>query len=331
MPAKPAEEGCQQLIVTADQAGQRLDALLAQAFPAFSRAQLQRAITDGAVTVDEEPVKPSYRLRVAQRVSIKFPEPRTTVERGEDIPLDILWEDEHLVVVNKPPRMVVHPGKGHTAGTLVSALLFHFHQLSELGGTYRPGIVHRLDRDTSGALVVAKTDQVHHHISNQFAARSVKKEYLAVLAAVPDRDRDLIEQPIGIHPRQREKMAVRKEHSSSRNAVSFYEVTARRGNYAVVRVLPRTGRTHQIRVHLAHVGCPVLCDALYGGRSEITRRELTEQGEDGSVLLDRQALHAHKLTFEHPHSGELLSITAPIPADIQTVLDALQVSIGADS
>ena len=241
MPAKPAEEGCQQLIVTADQAGQRLDALLAQAFSAFSRAQLQRAITDGAVTVDEEPVKPSYRLRVAQRVSIKFPEPRTTVERGEDIPLDILWEDEHLVVVNKPPRMVVHPGKGHTAGTLVSALLFHFHQLSEVGGTCRPGIVHRLDRDTSGVLVVAKTDQVHHHLSSQFAARSVKKEYLAVLAAVPDRDRDLIEQPIGIHPRQREKMAVRKEHSSSRNAVSFYEVTARRGNYAVVRVLPRTG------------------------------------------------------------------------------------------
>ena len=126
-------------------------------------------------------------------------------------------------------------------------------------------------------------------------------------------------------------MAVRKEHSSSRDAVSFYEVTARRGNYAVVRVLPKTGRTHQIRVHLAHVGCPVLCDALYGGRSEITRRELTAQGEDSSVLLDRQALHAHKLTFEHPDSGEPVSITAPIPADIQTVLDALQVSTKTNS
>ena len=331
MPAKPAEEGCQQLVVTADQAGQRLDTLLAQAFSTFSRAQLQRAITGGTVTVDNEPVKPSYRLRVEQLISIEFPEPRTTVERGENIPLDILWEDSHLVVVNKPPRMVVHPGKGHTAGTLVSALLFHFHRLSELGGVYRPGIVHRLDRDTSGVLVVAKTDQVHHHLASQFAARTVRKEYLAVLAAVPDRDRDLIEQPIGIHPRQREKMAVRKEHSSSRDAVSFYEVTARRGNYAVVRVLPKTGRTHQIRVHLAHVGCPVLCDALYGGRSEITRRELTAQGEDSSVLLDRQALHAHKLTFEHPDSGEPVSITAPIPADIQTVLDALQVSTKTNS
>ncbi|MEE3372803.1 MAG: RluA family pseudouridine synthase [Planctomycetota bacterium] len=331
MPAKPAEEGRQQLIVTADQAGQRLDAFLAQAFPAFSRAQLQRTITAGAVSVDKEPVKPSYRLRAEQLVSIEFPEPRTTVERGENIPLDILWEDAHLVVVNKPPRMVVHPGKGHTAGTLVSALLFHFHRLSELGGASRPGIVHRLDRDTSGVLVVAKTDQVHHHLASQFAARTVKKEYLAVLAAAPDRDRDLIEQPIGIHPRQREKMAVRKEHSSSRHAVSFYEVIARPGNYAVVRVLPKTGRTHQIRVHLAHAGCPVLCDALYGGRSEITGGELTGQGDDARVLLDRQALHAHKLTFEHPHSGELLSITAPIPADIQTVLDSLQVSSGPSS
>ena len=331
MPAKPADDGRRRLRVSADRAGQRLDAFLAREFPAFSRVQLQRAISQGGVSVDGKKTRPSFRLRVDQTIAIEFPQPQLTAAQGEDIPLDILWEDNQLIVVNKPPRMVVHPAKGHVSGTLVSALTYHFRQLSTVGGAHRPGIVHRLDRDTSGVLVVAKTDRAHQHLSRQFAARSLTKEYLAIVASEPDRDRDVIEQPIGMHPRQREKMAVRKGHTTSREAVTFYEVIARSRGFGVVRVLPKTGRTHQIRVHFSHLGWPVLCDAVYGGRSEITQGELTDQSPASHVLLDRQALHARRITFRHPENDESITVTAPIRADMQAVLDALGVARSVDN
>jgi 23S rRNA pseudouridine1911/1915/1917 synthase len=220
--------------------------------------------------------------------------------------------------------MVVHPSKGHWSGTLTAALAFHFQQLSTAGGPTRPGIVHRLDRDTSGVIVVAKSDPVHVDLASQFEVRTVEKQYFAIVAGNPDRDADVIEQPIGVHPYQREKMAIRSDHRTSRDARTFYEVQQRFGRFAAVAVVPKTGRTHQIRVHLVHVGCPVLCDPLYGGRDRVTRGELRGDLPDDIVLLDRTALHARRLTFSHPVTGERVTIEAPLPADLVAVLDELR-------
>jgi 23S rRNA pseudouridine1911/1915/1917 synthase len=220
--------------------------------------------------------------------------------------------------------MVVHPAKGHWKGTLTSALQYHFNSLSGAGGPTRPGIVHRLDRDTSGVLVVAKTDQAHFALAEQFEARSTEKEYFAITVGVPDRDRDIIDQPIGIHPYQREKMAIRRDHPTSRPAQTFYEVVERFNGFAAVKVLPKTGRTHQIRVHLAHIGAPVLCDKLYSGRDRITRGELTRNSDDRDVILTRQALHAARLTLSHPATGERLEFVAPLTRDLQEVIEKLR-------
>jgi 23S rRNA pseudouridine1911/1915/1917 synthase len=219
--------------------------------------------------------------------------------------------------------MVVHPSRGHGGGTLANALAHHFSTLSAVGGPTRPGIVHRLDRDTSGVIVVAKTDAAHMALAAQWESRSIEKEYIALVAGVPDRDRDRIEQPIGMHPHQREKMAIRADHSTTREASTFYEVLERFRRFALLRVTPKTGRTHQIRVHLAHIGCPVLCDRLYGGRALITVGELSGN-DDATVLLDRQALHARRLRFAHPATRQIIEIEAPLPDDMQRVLDVLR-------
>ena len=311
------------LHVSEEHAGQRLDAFLAKQFPAYSRVHLRRVIGAQRVEVDGESTKAAHRLRAGERITLTLPELPKDGPVPENIPLHVLYEDEHLVAVNKPANMVVHPAKGHWSGTLTSALAYHFGQLSSVGGASRPGIVHRLDRETSGVLVVAKTDSAHFALAAQFEARSTEKEYLAIVVGSPDRDRDLIAQPIGAHPYQREKMSIRAHHVTSREASTFYEVTERYAGYALLRVAPRTGRTHQIRVHLAHVGCPVLCDRLYGGRSSITRGELTGT-DDATVLLARHALHARQLRLVHPVTGKTLDFEAPLPEDMQQVLDALR-------
>jgi 23S rRNA pseudouridine1911/1915/1917 synthase len=318
--------------------GCRLDVFLAQKFPAYSRVHLRKVINADAVQVNGRRAKAAHKLRVGERVSIVLPELPKKSPQPEDIPLEILYEDEWLAAINKPPGMVVHPAKGHWRGTLTSALQFHFDKLSGAGGPTRPGIVHRLDRDTSGVLVVAKTDQAHFALADQFEARSTEKEYLAITVGVPDRDRDIIDQPIGIHPYQREKMAIRRDHTTSRPAQTYYEVLERFAGFAAVKVLPKTGRTHQIRVHLAHLGCPVLCDKLYSGRDRITRGELTgrrsvqDRGESArlgdlqvdEVILARQALHAGRLALLHPATGELLEFVAPLTEDMRRVLDVLR-------
>jgi len=222
--------------------------------------------------------------------------------------------------------MVVHPAKGHWSGTLTSALAHHFAQLSSTGGPTRPGIVHRLDRDTSGVIVVAKTDRAHLALAAQFEARTVEKEYFALVHPAPDRDRDVIDQPIGVHPYQREKMAIRADHPTSRPARTYYEVTERFEGLAVLTVFPKTGRTHQIRVHLAYAGCPVLCDKLYSGRSRITRGELRRVPTDDFLLLDRMALHARRIALVHPETGAPLEISAPLPSDLEGVLSELRAS-----
>ncbi len=319
------------LVVEAAEAGSRLDAFLARRLSKYSRVQLRKVIGAGGVRVNQQGTKVAHRLTAGDRVSVVLPPMNAAGPHPENIPLDVLYEDDAIIAVNKPPGMVVHPARGHWSGTLASALSFHFQQLSTVGGETRPGIVHRLDRDTSGVIVVAKTDPMHFALAAQFENRTTEKEYLAITAGVPDRDRDLIEQPIGMHPQQREKMAIRAGHSTSREATTFYEVVERFAGYAAVKVLPKTGRTHQIRVHLAHIGCPVLCDKLYGGRAEITRGQLRrhslhgpQSDDDGEVLLSRQALHARRIKLAHPATGEPIEFSAPLPADLQGVLNELR-------
>jgi 23S rRNA pseudouridine1911/1915/1917 synthase len=312
-----------ELIVGEEHVDARLDAFLASQFPTYSRVRLRQAISDGGVQVDGKRTKPAYRLRVGQRIAITLPELIVDSPQPEDIPLDILYEDDHLIAVNKSPDMVVHPAKGHWAGTLTSALAFRFSQLSSVGGPTRPGIVHRLDRETSGVIVVAKTDRAHLALAAQFEARTTEKEYTAIVIGSLDRDRDVIEQPIGMHPYHREKMAIRPDHETTRDAKTFYEVVERFRGFALVKVLPKTGRTHQIRVHLAHAGAPVLCDRLYGGRSQIALGEIT--GDDATdIVLDRQALHARRLTLTHPITDQPIEFIAPLRSDMENLLATLR-------
>lgn len=318
-----ASEPSTELTVAATESGMRLDTFLAQKFPTRSRVQLRRAISAGTVAVDGRPTKPAYRLVPGQRVHVTLAPPPVETPVAEAMALDILYEDQDLVAINKPPGLVVHPSKGHIGGTLVNALAGHFEQLSSVGGVARPGIVHRLDRDTSGILIVAKTDEAHLALARQWERRSVEKEYFAVVAGVPDRDRDTIDQPIGVHPYQREKMAIRTRHGTSREAVTFYTVLERFEGFATMAVEPHTGRTHQIRVHLAHLGCPVLCDRLYGGRARITLGEIRRSDETHAVL-ERQALHARRLRLAHPRTGASLELEAPLPDDLRHVVEVLR-------
>jgi 23S rRNA pseudouridine1911/1915/1917 synthase len=313
-----------ELVVPEAMAGARLDWYLARQFPSHSRVVLRKLINAAGVKVDGARVKAAHKLRAGQRISVELPETAREGPRPENIPLDILYEDSQIAAINKPPGMVVHPGKGNWSGTLTAALQFHFNQLSGVGGPARPGIVHRLDRDTSGVIVVAKTDEAHLRLARQFETRAVEKEYFALCAGVPDRDRDAIDLPIGLHPHQREKMAIRRDHATSRAAQTFYEVIERFEGFSALRVLPKTGRTHQIRLHLANIGCPVLCDRLYGGRSRITRGQISRDPSDEEVLLERQALHARRLKIVHPTTGAPLEFIAPLPADIEAVLAALR-------
>jgi 23S rRNA pseudouridine1911/1915/1917 synthase len=313
-----------EFVVADAESGWRLDAFLAHRFTDYSRVYLRRLIVGDAVTVDGRRVKVAYRLRPGELVRIVPGDPPRESPRPEDIPLDVIYEDPYLAAINKPPGMVVHPARGHWSGTLASALAFRFGSLSSAGGPTRPGIVHRLDRDTSGVILVAKNDQVHAKLADQFQSRAIEKEYFAIVVGEPSRDRDEIMRPIGAHPHHREKMAIRVGHPTSREAATFYEVVERFRGYAALKILPRTGRTHQIRVHLASVGHAVLCDRLYGGRAEITRGELEGQSPQGDVVLSRQALHARRLAIRHPITARPLELVAPLPQDIETILSLLR-------
>lgn len=313
-----------ELIVPAEAADTRLDVFLVSQFPTYSRVLLRKVINAAAVKVNGRRVKAAHKLQGGERVEIFLPELPREAPPGEDIPLEVLYEDDQIAAINKPPGMVVHPGRGHWNGTLTAALRFHFDNLSTTGGPSRPGIVHRLDRDTSGVIVVAKTDRAHMRLSEQFEQRTLEKEYFAICVGRNDRDRDTVDLPIGPHPYQREKMAIRRDEVISKPAQTFYEVVERFRGFLSYRVLPKSGRTHQIRLHLAHIGCPVLCDRLYGGRAVLTRGELTGKQDDDTILLDRQALHARRLVIAHPETGEVLEFVVPLPADLEGVLAALR-------
>jgi len=314
------------LVVGIKLAGIRLDQYLAGVFAEFSRSAIQKAIDAGGVLVNEAPAKASYKVRYGDQIRIQPPEPSHPTPQPENIPLEIIYEDDYLAVVNKPADMVVHPAKGHWSGTLVNALQFHFAHLSHANGEYRPGIVHRLDRDTSGVILVAKEEQTHRDLSMQFETRKIFKEYVAIVAGVLDRDSDYIEGRIGHHPHDRVKMMVTDDEDEGKEACSFYEVIERFAGYTFVRVQPRTGRTHQIRVHLASVGCPVLADKAYSGRDKLRLSDLLPGllPDDDAVLMPRQALHAHRLRFQHPRTGEWIEGVAPLPAEFERTLPALR-------
>jgi 23S rRNA pseudouridine1911/1915/1917 synthase len=318
------------------EAGERLDVFLVRLLAAHSRSFVARAIEAGSARVDGVAARAGLRLKAGSLVRFTVPEPPRAGPCAEDIPLVFLHRDEWIAAVDKPAGMVVHPAKGNWKGTLAGALKWHLERpdadgpggmgLSTSGGPTRPGIVHRLDRDTSGVIIVARTEEAHQSLARQFEQRTVAKTYLAITQGQPRFDRDEIDLPIGIHPYQREKMAVRRDHPTSREAVTRFEVLERFPGAALVRVLPRTGRTHQIRVHLAAIGCPVLCDGLYSGRTVIPPEFLGLPADHagGLPLIARQALHAAALAVDHPATGDRLELTAPLPADMEGVLAALR-------
>ncbi|WP_315854362.1 RluA family pseudouridine synthase [Rubripirellula lacrimiformis] len=321
-----AETVYRDFVVPESGEGERIDLFLTQSCDGFSRTQIRAAVQNNGAEVDGRVCRPSLKLKQGQRIRFKVPPLPTDDTVPENISLDVLYEDDGLVVVNKPPGMVVHPARGHWTGTLTSALAYRFNSLSDVGGPTRPGIVHRLDRDTSGVIVIAKTNAVHNHLSQQFHDRTTEKEYFAITNAPIDRDRDVIDLPIGRHPYQRDKMAIRDGHVTSKPASTFYEVISRHGRYTQVRLVPKSGRTHQLRVHLAHLRTPILCDRLYGGHSEVTEALLKtgrRGGDEDPVVLDRQALHARKLTIINPQTGKPQTFEAPLPDDIQRVIGML--------
>ena len=320
------------LVLTVDDewVGKRLDQYVVRHAGGLSRSGVARAIDAGGVRVDGVIAKASLLLKAGAVVAYTVPEPPRAGPDAEEIPLDFLFLDECMAAVNKPAGMVVHPAKGNWKGTLAGALKWHLERaagaaggLSTVGGPTRPGIVHRLDRDTSGVIVVARTEEAHQALASQFERRTTEKTYLAIVQGEPRFDRDQIDLPIGIHPYQRERMAVRRDHSTSRDAVTQYEVLERFGKAALLKVTPKTGRTHQIRVHLAAIGCPILADVLYSGRGVVDRSFLGLRG-DAAPLLRRQALHAASLALAHPQTGQRVAFEAPLPADILGLLAVLR-------
>jgi 23S rRNA pseudouridine1911/1915/1917 synthase len=295
----------------------RLDLFLRDRFPAVSRAAIQRLIEEGHIRVDGRAVKPTHHPRAGQQIHVHWPEARPAEARAEDIPLEVLHEDEDLLVLNKPPGLVVHPAAGHEEHTLVNALLHHCAgRLSGIGGVARPGIVHRLDKETSGCLVVAKNDTAHAALADQFASRTMHKVYLAIVCGEPARDRGEIRAAIARHPTHRKRMAV--TDGSGREAWTSYVVRERLRHAALLEAILHTGRTHQIRVHFQHLGHPILGDATYGARQNQRVADLT------GCAAPRQMLHAWKLSFRHPRSGQTLKFEAPCPSDFLAVMAALR-------
>ena len=313
------EAGALAFEVSAEEAGARLDAFLAARVGGASRSALKRAIEDGDVLVGGRAAKPSHKLRAGERVEVELPAPPPSEVTPEEIPLDILYEDGEVVVVNKPAGMVVHPAAGVHSGTLAGALAFHFGRLSDRPGSLRPGIVHRLDRDTSGVIAAAKTARAHENLSDQFRARTVFKSYVALVHGATREERGKVEEPLARDPRNRTRMAVVR---GGRAALSLWRVRRRYTRFTLLDVQIKTGRTHQIRVHLAWIKHPVVGDETYGGGRDKTVADPLLRAR--VAALGRQFLHAERLGFHHPSTGEWLSFTAPLPPDLSGFLEALE-------
>lgn len=314
-----------------ESAGDRLDRALASALPELSRTRIQALVRAGKVTLGGNPVADA-KAKVAggEEVEIEIPPPEPAIPQAEDIPLTIVYEDEHLLVIDKPAGLVVHPGAGNWSGTLVNALLAHCRgSLSGIGGVERPGIVHRLDKDTSGLMVVAKNDRAHRALAEQFADHGrtgpLERAYRALVWGVPSRQRGTIETTIDRDPRNREKMAVARPERG-REAITHWEIEEKLpvGPVSLVVCRLETGRTHQIRVHMTHLGHPLLGDDVYGAGFRSKIRHLPPGAVEALAALGRQALHAAHLAFEHPATGELMSFDSEMPADLQRLVEAMR-------
>jgi 23S rRNA pseudouridine1911/1915/1917 synthase len=310
----------QLLTVRVEAAGLRLDSFLASHLKEISRTRVQHAIVDGDILVNERVAKPSYRLRDGDQIEIDLPEPPPVELIPEAIPLNIVYEDDDLIVVNKPAGMVVHPGAGIESGTLAHALVYHFNSLSGSAGRTRPGIVHRLDKDTSGLLVVAKNDVAHERLSDQFRDRQVFKRYIALVYGRVSKERGEIDARIGRSPHNRTRMSV-LQGGAGRTAHTIFEVAKRYENFTLLNVQIKTGRTHQIRVHLSHIGHPVVGDAAYGGGRENSIRDVAIKRAVQS--LGRHFLHSAELAFNHPRSSERLQFHSQLPAEIVKFLEGV--------
>jgi 23S rRNA pseudouridine1911/1915/1917 synthase len=304
------------LTVTAEHDGLRLDRYLADAVNGLSRSRIQQLIRDGRVTLGGKPAKPSVAIREGDAVMVEIPPLADASPAAEEIPLEIVYQDEDLAVINKPAGLVVHPAPGHAGGTLVNALLHHLPDLSGIGGERRPGIVHRLDRGTSGLMVVAKNDFAHEALAEQFHDREVEKDYVALVWGVVQAGRR-IDLPIGRDPVQRQKMSARARRS--RTAVTRIVRARSFKGVSLLRVSIHSGRTHQIRVHLSAIGHPIVGDSLYGGLRRRIPGDLR-----ALARLDHPFLHAERLAFRHPRDGRPLEFTAPLPADLQAALDGIR-------
>lgn len=306
--------------VTAEAEGERLDKFLAAQFEHLSRTLLQHAIASGSVLVNDASRKPGYRLRTGDVIDVELPEPPPETVEPEAIPLQIIYEDEHIAVVDKPAGMVVHCGAGATRGALTNALVYHFRELSSAGGRMRPGIVHRLDKQTSGIIVVAKTDVAHRALAEQFESRKVKKRYVALIFGHAPGEGE-IDAPIGRDPHNRVKMVVRRD-GSGRAAVTRYTLRERFGLFSLLDVFPKTGRTHQIRVHLAHIKHPVVGDKLYSAGRESTIPDAKIRKLVAG--LDRQFLHAAEISIIHPATHARSNFQSPLPPELENFLASLR-------
>ncbi|WP_363318151.1 RluA family pseudouridine synthase [Nostoc sp. NMS4] len=293
--------------------GDRLDRYLSQELPDLSRSRIQQLIEQGNVQLNDQVcTSKKINVKIGDRITLDIPEVQPLELLAEDIPLDILYEDDQLLILNKPAGLVVHPAPGHPDGTLVNALLAHCPNLPGIGGVQRPGIVHRLDKDTTGAIAIAKTDIAHRHLQAQLKAKTARREYLGIVYGAPKTESGTIDLPIGRHPQDRKKMAVMTVEQGARLAVTHWQVLERLGNFTLIHFQLETGRTHQIRVHSAKMGHPIVGDPVYSS------------GHSVGVNLPGQALHAWRLKLQHPISEELIEVTATPPAHFTKLLEMLK-------
>ncbi len=300
----------------------RLDKYLHGRFSNFSRRFIQNVIKSGSVKVNGKVGKPSLKLCPGDEIDMTIPEQPSKEIQAEDIPLNIIYEDSSIIILNKQADMIVHPARGNTHGTLVNALVFYSDKLSSGLGEFRPGIVHRLDKNTTGVMVVAKDDGAQWKIAKQFEHRQVNKNYLAIVHGTPELTADRIKAPLGIHPRAREKYAIRPD--SGKESITFYEVLESFRGFSLLKLTPKTGRTHQIRVHLSYIKHPIVADDMYNGRLVYPWQLADTEPAVQQPVISRVALHAHTLEFKHPSTEKLVKFEAPLPEDMQNFLDMLR-------
>ena len=301
------------LTVEEDYEGERIDRYICDSLADFSRSYIQKIMDDGGATANEKPVKASYRVKCGDVIRVITPDSVIPDITPEDIPLDILYEDEDVIVVNKPKGMVVHPAPGHYEHTLVNAVMFHCNSLSGINGVMRPGIVHRIDKDTTGSVIICKNDKAHESIAGQLEKHTLKREYLAIVTGVINEDEGTVDKPLGRSSSDRKKICVKE---GGKRAVTHYKVLGRSDKFTLIRCRLETGRTHQIRVHMASIGHPVAGDIVYGN------------GIKTPIQTYGQALHAQILGFMHPSSNEYIETKAPLPEYFEKFLEIMDINIG---